>query len=462
MLSALLCIYSSIITFIVAITVGCILFGKSWGDIPKIYAAFVIYLQENFGIKIDEEKSPGKRLKIIERRHCGRFIDHIAARYYSLSSKEDLITENNNIIDLCEDETDLGLFDIQAEMLQAGIEAIIQDDLLFTCEFSPINHWNFLSTPFSSVYVGYEYMQKWFVYCFGLGIRFLFLFPIRCCLLIASIIFLTTAAIISFVHQYSHEQVVYIGKAFSRLFCASIGVIGNYIDGDKNQPKAPGICVANHLSANDIQLLYADAVEWGYTVTGQKHSGIIGWVEKTAGQIGSTLWLERSNASERKEFQNNIVSYASNVTKDPILLFPEGYCSNGTAVSQFRRACFVENVDFYPISITQDPRLGDAFWKEDTFLPYLFRLMTSFGIIYNVRYLPPMRRNVNETSEKFAQRVQEKIANASNIDVIPFDLNVLKRISEQKRIHDYSQNQCAQIVSRLCATKYGPMVMHRG
>uniref|UniRef100_A0A914XR70 Uncharacterized protein n=1 Tax=Panagrolaimus superbus TaxID=310955 RepID=A0A914XR70_9BILA len=88
--------------------------------------------------------------------------------------------------------------------------------------------------------------------------------------------------------------------------------------------------------------------------------------------------------------------------------------------------------------------------------------MTSFGIIYNVRYLPPMRRHINEASEKFAQRIQERIADASNIDAIPFDLNVLKRITEQKRIHDYSQNQCAHMISTLYAAKYGPMIMHRG
>jgi glycerol-3-phosphate O-acyltransferase 3/4 len=464
MLSAILCIYSSIITFVVAITVACILLGKSWGDIPKIYAAFVIYLQENFGIQLDEESLPGKRLKIIERRHYGRFIDHIVERYSGLTKGTDITNENNNnnVIDLSEEELNFEIFDIQAEFLQAGVEAIIQDDLLFTCEFSPINYWNFLSSPFSSVYNGYESLQQWVLYCSSLGIRFLFLLPIRICLLIASIIFLTTAAIFSFIHQYSHEQVVYIGKAFSRLFCASIGVIGNYIDGNKNQPKAPGIATANHLSANDIQLLFADAHDWGYTVTGQKHGGIIGWVEKTAGRIGSTLWLERANANERKEFQKSIISYASNETKDPILLFPEGYCSNGTAVSQFRKACFVENVDFYPISITQDPRLGDAFWREDTYLPYLFRLMTSFGIIYNVRYLPPMRRSLNEPSEKFAQRIQERIAYASNIDAIPFDLSVLKRVSEQKRIHEYSQNQFAQMISKLYSNKYGPMIMHRG
>jgi hypothetical protein len=88
--------------------------------------------------------------------------------------------------------------------------------------------------------------------------------------------------------------------------------------------------------------------------------------------------------------------------------------------------------------------------------------MTSFGIIYNVRYLPPMRRSINEPSEKFAQRIQERIAYASNIDAIPFDLSVLKRVSEQKRIHEYSQNQCAQMISKLYSNKYGPMIMHRG
>ena len=88
--------------------------------------------------------------------------------------------------------------------------------------------------------------------------------------------------------------------------------------------------------------------------------------------------------------------------------------------------------------------------------------MTSFGIIYNVRYLPPMRRENGETSEEFAQRIQQKIADSSNVDAIPFDLNVLKRESEQKRIHAYSQNQCAHILARLNETKFGPLLMHRG
>lgn len=124
MLSALLCIYSSIITFVAGITIVYIIFEKSWGDIPKIYAAFVIYLQENFGIKLDDEVSPGKRQKIIERRHYGRFIDHIVERYYP--SKGNNVYENNNIIDISKNENNNELFEIQAEILQAGIEAIIQ------------------------------------------------------------------------------------------------------------------------------------------------------------------------------------------------------------------------------------------------------------------------------------------------------------------------------------------------
>lgn len=459
MLSELLCIYSSILTSVVAITIAFIILGKSWGDLPKIYASFVIYLQENLGVKLNEETQAGKRLQIIQRRHHGRFIDSIASSY--CHSKK-VVIDNNNAIEVADDEASFELFEIQAEMFQAGIESIIQDDLMFTCDFSPINHWSFLSSPSFTIRFGTEAAYQWLVYSCGWILRFLFLLPVRCCLLLASIAFLTAAAVGSFVHKYTHGEVVYIGRAFSRLFCASTGVIGNFIDRDTNQPKAPGIVVSNHISANDIQLLFSDTQEWGFTVTGQKHKGIIGWVEKTAGQIGSTLWLERTNANERRDFQKEIINNASDETKDPILLFPEGYCSNGTGVSQFRRACFVENIDFYPVSISQDPRLGDGFWKEDTFLPYLFRLMTSFGIIYNVRYLPPMRRESHETSEEFARRLQHKIADASDIDTVPFDLSVLKRVSEQKRIHAYSQSQCAHILTALSEAKFGPMILCRG
>ena len=92
-------------------------------------------------------------------------------------------------------------------------------------------------------------------------------------------------------------------------------------------------------------------------------------------------------------------------------------------------------------------RLGDAFWKEDTFLPYMFRLMTSFAVIYHVKYLPPMRRKKSETAESFARRLQQRIAEANESDALPLDMGVLKKKSEQKKLFDHSQYQCAKILS---------------
>jgi hypothetical protein len=50
----------------------------------------------------------------------------------------------------------------------------------------------------------------------------------------------------------------------------------------------------------------------------------------------------------------------------------------------------------------QNPRFGDAFWKEDLFLMYLLRLLSNFASIYHVHYLPPQTRMEDEMPEDFA------------------------------------------------------------
>ena len=117
-----------------------------------------------------------------------------------------------------------------------------------------------------------------------------------------SMTFITIAALFSIVHEYNRNQIIYIGNVFSRLFCQSIGLVA-YYENDKHRPRAPGIAISNHISSNDIQMLYADPDVGGYTITGQKHRGLIGWVESTTGRVGSTLWMERSDTNERREFQ---------------------------------------------------------------------------------------------------------------------------------------------------------------
>ena len=58
----------------------------------------------------------------------------------------------------------------------------------------------------------------------------------------------------------------------------------------------------------------------------------------------------------------------------------------------------------YPIAIRFDPRYGDPFWWQDTFGQYCLSMMTSWAIVCDVYYLPPMTRREGETGAEFANR----------------------------------------------------------
>jgi hypothetical protein len=78
-------------------------------------------------------------------------------------------------------------------------------------------------------------------------------------------------------------------------------------------PKILGFAVSNHLSPNDIQIISADVDtdrEYLYTVTGQKHGGIIWAIERLVEQLCPAMWLERNNPEERKNFTKNVINEA--------------------------------------------------------------------------------------------------------------------------------------------------------
>ncbi|KAK6043973.1 Acyltransferase [Cooperia oncophora] len=195
-----------------------------------------------------------------------------------------------------------------------------------------------------------------------------------------------------------------------------MGVVATY----KNRqfrPKGPGVAISNHLSPNDVQLLFAGTPPgspYGYVITGQKHTGIIG--------ILLELWFQFGG---------------------PVLLFPEGYCSNNTQVLQFRKAIFEEGIKIYPIAIKQDSRFGDAFWHEDAFSWYLVRVMCSWATPVDITYLPPLTRLPRETNVEFAARAQALISNV--VEARPAEFGGLLWYSkhEQRRLLELQKEVCA-------------------
>lgn len=96
----------------------------------------------------------------------------------------------------------------------------------------------------------------------------------------------------------------------------------------------------------------------------------------------------------------------------PILIFPEGTCINNTSVMQFKKGSFEVGSVIYPVAIKYDPRFGDAFWNSSRYsmLQYLYMMMTSWAIVCDVWYLPPMYQREEESAIDFANRVKSAIA----------------------------------------------------
>ena len=61
---------------------------------------------------------------------------------------------------------------------------------------------------------------------------------------------------------------------------------------------------------------------------------------------------------------------------------------------QFKKGSFDVGTVIYPVAIKYDPKFGDAFWNSSKYsmIPYLLTIMTSWAIVCDVWYLPPMHR----------------------------------------------------------------------
>uniref|UniRef100_A0AC35TLI1 PlsC domain-containing protein n=1 Tax=Rhabditophanes sp. KR3021 TaxID=114890 RepID=A0AC35TLI1_9BILA len=406
LLSIVLTSYVATLFIFGPLTALLIVFNKSWGNIPKMFVSWMHQIQLYISPIIDASiEIPSTYPNIIDKTA----VENILGNVKSVSLHCNLSHCDKSIE---------GFISLSNSFTNAGIEAIINDDLSRICDKSPIRQWNMMGMP-PNVDNPLVQFGLYVVAIVSIGFRYSILMPTRLFMLCCAVGLLGLAAVGSLFRSYDAYDKMVISVKFTRLYCVSMGMVGYFKD-RHNQPESPGIAVANHLTANDIQILWSDVtdVKRGYTVTGQKHVGLIGWVESFCSKIGTALWFERGNHNERARFQKQVMAVATNPEEQSILMFPEGYCTNNTRVCQFRKAVFVDDVCIYPISIKQDSRLGDAFWFEDGFLEYSWRLFSAWATVYEVKYLPGQYKNPLETEIEFASRIQCLIADAAGIPAI--------------------------------------------
>ncbi|XP_045581785.1 glycerol-3-phosphate acyltransferase 3 isoform X2 [Procambarus clarkii] len=191
-----------------------------------------------------------------------------------------------------------------------------------------------------------------------------------------------------------------------------------------------GICVANHTTPIDVLVLACDNT---YDMVGQRHGGFLSIFQRALSRASAHIWFERSESKDRFAVARRLREHVEDPEKLPILIFPEGTCINNTSVMQFKKGTFEVGGVIYPVAIKYDPRFGDAFWNssKDSMVSYIYMMMTSWAIVCDVWYLPPMTRKEGESSIDFANRVKAEIARQGGLVDLVWD-GGLKRSAPKK------------------------------
>jgi glycerol-3-phosphate O-acyltransferase 3/4 len=292
-----------------------------------------------------------------------------------------------------------------------GLEAIVDDDV--TKRFTSAEEmavWNLLTrTQRQHEYFSVRITLLWFL---GFCVRYIILFPFRLCLFILAIFWMLCSAV--FLKYFPIEDAklrygfyinIVLHRILSRVFSAIIT-----FHNTEYRAKRGSICVANHTSPIDVIILSTDNT---FSMIGQRHGGFFGMIQRTLSQTAEHIWFERSEAKDRHMVAEKMREHIKKPNNLPILIFPEGTCINNTSVMMFKKGCFeITEAPIYPVAIKYDNRFGDAFWNSSKhdILQYLILMMTSWAIVVDVYYLPPMTIEENETSIDFARRVKAAIA----------------------------------------------------
>ncbi|KAG1657697.1 Glycerol-3-phosphate acyltransferase 3 [Nymphon striatum] len=228
----------------------------------------------------------------------------------------------------------------------------------------------------------------------------------------------------------------FVGVAWLVICTAIIG----YLPKNKeNRAKPGGICVANHTSPIDVVILACDNC---YALVGQSHEGFLEIIQRALGKATNHVWFERSEVRDRTAVARRLKMHVEDKENLPILIFPEGTCINNTSVMMFKKGSFEVGGIIYPVAIKYDPKFGDAFWNssQQGMIHYLLRMMTSWAIVCDVWYLPPMVIGEGEDAITFANRVKAEIAREGGLVDLMWD-GQLKRVSPKPDMRKRQQEE---------------------
>ncbi|KAI5622554.1 glycerol-3-phosphate acyltransferase 3 [Silurus asotus] len=325
-----------------------------------------------------------------------------------------------------------------------GIANIVEDEVTQRFTSEELASWNLLTRTNNN----FHYISVRLTVIWGLGvfIRYCVLLPLRVTLAAIGLSWLVIGT--TLVGLLPSSSVKEWLSDLIHITCYRICAKGLsakiHYHNKENRPKKGGICVANHTSPIDVVILANDGC---YAMVGQVHGGIMGVVQGAMVQSCPHVWFERSEIKDRHAVAKRLRDHVNDKTKLPILIFPEGTCINNTSVMMFKKGSFEIGATIYPVAIKYDPQFGDAFWNSAKYnmVSYLLRMMTSWAIVCNVWYLPPMNRLDGEDAVSFANRVKSAIARQGGLVDLSWD-GGLKREKVKQSLKEEQQKMYSSMV----------------
>ncbi|KAL0852746.1 hypothetical protein ABMA27_012567 [Loxostege sticticalis] len=325
------------------------------------------------------------------------------------------------------------------DLVKAGMESIIEDQVTSVFEAEELRSWNLLTRTNRQ----YEFLtwRLTIIWAMGFIVRYFFLLPLRILIFIFGVwwLIISTACIGTLPDGPLKQKTNYAVSIMCFNFLSRcISAVITYHDAH-NRPARGGICVANHTSPIDALVLMCDNC---YSLIGQRHGGFLGLLQRALARASPHIWFERSEVKDRHAVAKRLKEHISVADNPPILIFPEGTCINNTSVMQFKKGSFEVGGTIYPVAIKYDPRFGDAFWNSSRYgmLHYLLNMMTSWAIVCDVWYLPAMHRARDETAVDFANRVKAVVARRGGLVDLQWD-GQLKRMKAKKEWRELQQEE---------------------
>jgi len=380
----------------------------------------VISRRDNLMLSPDQQ--PGAKNGIIKSVH-----EEVDEDQYNNVTQELISSEQNALLNptIAGDspQREFELDDVYP-YIKTGIASIIEDEVTQRFVAEELKSWNLLTrTSQSFEFVNIRLTIIWIA---GFIFRYCLLLPGRTLILFVGMLWLSICmAFVGYLPDGEIKKTLHyhVYTSCFQIIGGSLSAVINFHN-TENKPKR-GICVANHTSPIDVLILACDNA---YALIGQMHGGFLGQIQAILSRCSHHIWFERSETKDRALITNRLREHVEDPDKLPILIFPEGTCINNTSVMQFKKGSFEVGGTIYPVAIKYDPLFGDAFWNSSKhgMVTYIYLMMTSWAIVCDVWYLPPMTKKPDEDAITFANRVKAEIARQGGLVDLMWDGN-LKR-----------------------------------